>query len=495
MKIKKIILLTIAFINGALVMVLELTGARLIAPYFGNTFFVWSSLISVILASLSLGYYLGGKLADRSKRQEILFKSIWLSGLAVVVMVFSKNLIIDTFFQMEANEYALILLTTLLFGPATLAFGLISPLVARLSLHELKDSGQTIGQIYALSTAGSILGTLLTGYALFRFVGSTNILLLILGAILVELVLALLILSQQSRKHLYWLLVLTAAAVIAFYYQLKQTSPYLAQFDTPYNHIIVADQEVNGETVRVLQTDLLYSQSSIILDRPDWLHAPYHRVFIEAFAIKGEQEIDKVLAIGSGGFIIPSYLTSHYPNLEIDAVEIDKDLLKIAEEYFFFKNSDNVTVHTTDGRTFLQRLDPNQRYDVIYLDVFVSKYIPFHLITKEFVSLLEEHLAEDGLVMVNLVDVKKPLKTDNFTNAVYHTFGTSFDFRVLIPTKFTAENLLQNQVLLAARQPVDLESLQYLTDMGKYFSYAWQPQSAPFILTDELAPVDHLFAY
>ncbi|CAN5599837.1 hypothetical protein BH18ACI1_BH18ACI1_02270 [soil metagenome] len=187
MNYKNLILEITVFICGALVMIYEITGTRLLSPYIGASTYVWTSLIGVILAALSLGYWLGGKIADKKPDIKILASVIFLAGGLVSLTILLKDIILSFIAESSAIlEIKSLIAALLLFAPASVLLGFVTPYAVKLKMSSLADTGKTVGRLYALSTVGSILGTFLAGFFLIPFVGSEKSLYLI-GASLISL--------------------------------------------------------------------------------------------------------------------------------------------------------------------------------------------------------------------------------------------------------------------------------------------------------------------
>lgn len=480
----------LAFLNGALVMILEITGARLIAPFYGTTFFVWSSLISIILAALSIGYYWGGKLADNPRRLSLLLYLLWASGLALTALIFLKEPIFSIFANTYGNKYWLLVITTILFAPVTIIFGMISPLIVRISLQGISNTGQTVGQLYAVSTIGSIAGTLLAGYVLLGLIGSTAILWFILIVIGIEFVIAWQVQTNKQIQHLILLTLLFIMIISCGLYINRKSKTYVADIDTQYSRFLITDNIRQEKRIRSLINDYGFAQAKIDLDQPENLTSKYHQLFAESIALKPNTK--RILAIGGGAFVFPQNLAKNHPEIQVDVVEIDPKLIEVAKSYFFYEELPNLTVHHADGRQFL--LSTNNKYDLIFIDAFAGKYVPFHLVTREFISELDQHLETDGIVITNLIGIQQPNQHDNFLNAVYHTFGTEYSHQNIIPTSITNidPNDIQNFVLISSHRSLDYKQL---TQYQELYQVSWQPTSNPFILTDEFSPVEHLAAY
>lgn len=480
----------LAFLNGGLVMILEITGARLIAPFYGTTFFVWSSLISIILAALSVGYYWGGKLADHPRRLSWLLYLLWASGLALTALIFLKEPIFGIFASTYGNKYWLLVITTVLFAPVTIIFGMISPLIVRISLQGITNTGQTVGQLYAVSTIGSIAGTLLAGYVLLGLIGSTAILWFILIVIGIEFVIAWQVQTKKQSQHLMLLALLFIMIISCGLYINWKSNIYVADIDTQYSRFLITDSIRKEKRIRSLTNDYGFAQAEIDLDHPENLTSKYHQLFTSGIELKPDTK--RILAIGGGAFVFPQHIAKNYPDIQVDVVEIDPKLIEVSKSYFFFEELPNLIVHHADGRQFL--LSNNNKYDLIFIDAFAGRYIPFHLVTQEFISQLNENLETDGIVITNLIGIQQPSQYDNFLNAIYHTFGTEYSYQNIIPTSITNINSkdIHNYVLISSNRPLDYQKISSYQEL---YQLSWQPTSNPFIFTDDYAPVEHLADY
>src|SRR3989338_7202135 len=224
------------FICGGVVMIFELVGSRVLGPYLGTSIFVWTSLIGIILGSLSLGYYVGGKIADKKPTIKVLSLVIFLSAIFIGLSMFLKDILL-AFLQVNALDVrtSSVIASLLLFMPASVLLGMVSPYAAKLKLNSLNTSGSTIGNLYAISTAGSIFGTFLSGFYLIPHFG-TNRLLLILSYVLIFTSLSL---SAKKiikiRLSIFIVMIISLFALNGFNYLSEKTG--FVDVDTSYNRI------------------------------------------------------------------------------------------------------------------------------------------------------------------------------------------------------------------------------------------------------------------
>lgn len=179
MKISKYLLEIVVFVCGAVVMIFELVGSRVLGPYFGTSIVVWTSLIGIILGSLSLGYYLGGKIADKKSSFKglslIIFFAAISIGLTVIIKDFWLFVLQNSFTDIRTSS---VLASLSLFLPASVFLGMVSPYAVKLKLKNLNTSASTVGTLYAISTIGSIFGTFLSGFYLIPHFGTNKLLII-----------------------------------------------------------------------------------------------------------------------------------------------------------------------------------------------------------------------------------------------------------------------------------------------------------------------------
>ncbi|HSK73076.1 MAG TPA: fused MFS/spermidine synthase, partial [Pyrinomonadaceae bacterium] len=372
------------FTCGALVMIYEITGSRLLAPYIGASVYVWTSLIGVILAALSLGYWLGGKLADRKPDIKILAFVIFLAGGAVAVTILFKDLILSFIAQIPVFlEIKSVLAAILLFAPASVLLGFVTPYAVKLKMSSLEDAGKTVGRLYALSTVGSILGTFLAGFFLIPFIGSTRTLYFIAAILFViSILLAPFALTRLN---------LTLIIVFIFGIGANELKSYFLasaydyhEIDTPYSNvrIFTAEEPETERKIRYLAIDPYYIQSSMYLDTGE-SSVKYIKFYHLLRHFK--PDFEKSLLIGGAGYSFPRDYLQEYPQAEIDVVEIDPQMTEIAKRFFRLEENPRLRVFHQDGRIFLNQAESNQ-YDTVFMDAFGSLFsVPFQLTTLEAV--------------------------------------------------------------------------------------------------------------
>jgi spermidine synthase len=487
-------------------MALELLGSRLLAPVFGNSIFVWGSLIGVVLAALSSGYYLGGRLADRQPNLHTLSAVIFAAGILVVVLPALAPPVFDAVVKLNIGErYSPLFATTLLLAPPSILLGMVSPYAIRLVARTVEKMGRASGNLYALSTLGSIVGTFVTVFVLIPEFGVNKIILTI-GVTL--LVVAFLGLSMRMKVLILLILVILPFAapylvsrrltVAAYTLALGDT---IYETDTPYHHLQVADyyDPANQSTVRILIMDD-FLHSAMDLNHPERTVFPYTDYFHLGFLLNSN--ITRVLFIGGGGFTGPKSFLTDYPKVQVDVVEIDPDVIRVAEQYFAVDpNNPRMHIYNDDGRTFLQKT--TQKYDLIVLDAYSRSYVPFHLMTAEFFKEIVTHLGSNGSVISNLISSVSS-NDDQLLVAETNTMHTVFPNVYTFAVEGASITEPQNVIILATLLPQHLTKSEFdnlaatnttvrIPELREYVgNYLDVPFNSSPILTDNYAPVETL---
>ena len=393
-----------SFLCGAGVMVLEMTGSRLVAPFLGTSLIVWTALIGIVMASLCAGNWAGGLLADRCPQRRILARIVLLSALGTGLLAGAGNPVLTFLVGLELNLYVTAVLAALvIFALPSLLLGMVSPFVIRLAMDDVGSSGGTVGRFSALSSAGSILGTFLGGFILISLAPS-GVILLMLAAVLALLAL---LLYRSAWKSALPVLVLLAAAAAAGGRWGMPMAPVGMHIETPYNHIsVVESNQADGRRVRILMTDPQGAQSLMYTDAPNELVRDYTKFYDLAFHFKPDTK--RILMLGGGAYCVPRHVLAERPEVSFDVVELDPGVTETARRYFSIPDGPRLRIFHEDARAFLNRAarDPACRgaYDAVFMDVFGSWYsIPFHLTTTEAAQRMSALLEPDGVLIVNVI--------------------------------------------------------------------------------------------
>ena len=493
----------IVFVSGAVLMGLEIVGSRVLAPYFGSSIFVWGSLISVVMAALSIGYYWGGWLSAREPSYGRLLTLLLIPGILIFFLPFLyptlNEWIAGVDFGTRLNP---LIASSIYFLPPGIFLGTISPYVIRLAATALSTVGSTAGTLYAISTCGSIFGTLLTAFYLIPLMGVTNII-HSMGITLVclsLLVVPLLRLRSVAVGRAVTALSIIGSIAIPWPSIVWARLKTLLEKDTFYHRIRVEEDD----EARYMYFDRTL-QSAMNLKDPMTLRLIYSRYTSLGFTFRPDAK--RILIIGLGGGSIPKKLQKEFPSLEIDVVEIDPEVIQIAKNHFNVRESNRLHLHAQDGRLFLTRT-ANQ-YDIILLDAYYADAMPFHLATREFFELAQRKLTPNGIVVANLISaVTGP--SGKIARAFVKTERRVFPQTYVFAAR-RAENVstdtIQNIIVVATKDKQRLEIKEIvkqsialnkglfpdpIQDIGvAYYDGPLPDQDVP-VLTDDYAPTDNL---
>jgi spermidine synthase len=389
-------LYVLVFLAGVGTLATEICASRLLAPYYGSSTIVWANIIGLTLASLSLGYWLGGRIADRNPAPQLLGRLVLAAAVLVAVIPFVSSPILDVAASGldEVSAGAVIgsfFGTLLLFAPPVVLLGMVAPFAIRLALEEVSSAGQVAGRLYALSTVGSLLGTFLPALVTIPLIGTQRTLLVSA---------ALLATASSTMLGRRWLV--ATAAIVALVL-------------VPPGAVKASDGEVLYEVespyqfVQVVQRDgarRLYLNEGVAVHslwRPDTvLTGGVWDAFL-ALPVLLDRPVHRVAVLGNAGGTIARAYGTFWPAALIDGVEIDPAVSEAGREYLGLGDNPRLTVHDADARPFLRRTDT--KYDLIVVDAYHQPYVPFYLATREFFRLVHDHLAPGGIVALNVATV------------------------------------------------------------------------------------------
>ena len=469
---------TTVFLTGAAVLIFEVAAVRMLAPYFGSSLYVLSSVLTTILAALSLGYYFGGRIADKIPHPTALYLII---GSAGVVMLFLQTLSLyilpnsNEVFSITTGPLALSL--TLFFIPAFL-LGIDSPFVIKLlTLTGGGDqNGAVVGSTFFFSTFGSILGSISAGFFFIPYLGLTLTITLVSATLVLWSLLAALIIHFFARPTTNFTakfplsLMISAGILSAFYftYLTYTATPNdignitLYQKDGYYSNIHVFDYQKDGVTYRFLKNDV-NSSSAIIPGKPDLVFT--YSQLADIFTVNNPQA-KNYLVLGGGSYTIPRAIHYSFPDMRIDVVEIEPGLFPLAHQYFELPITDKITNYEQDARVFLQ--STTTQYDVIFSDIMNSGlFIPPHVSTVEFFTSFKKRLAPDGIAILNFIGTLDTTDT-TLTGSMVKTIATVFPNYKLLALKGPAYTETQNMLFILRHegQPITIPD----TEIRDYFN-------------------------
>jgi spermidine synthase len=478
-----------SFLCGACVMVLEMAGSRVMAPYMGTSLVVWTSLIGIIMASLTLGYWLGGVVSDRRPEIRLLSMIIGGASLATLAVGFAANPLLGALSEGVRNVYVgSVIAAVCLFAAPSALLGMVSPFIVRLAMRAVTSAGGTVGRFSALSSAGSILGTFLGGFVLISVFASQTILFIVA----VVLGLVALLLYRDGWKISSAIVVLSLLLGYLGERGELPMNPEGVTIDTLYNSIRVMERTALGTNlkIRVLQTDPMGAQSLMYLDRPNDLYSDYTKFYDLAFHYKPDAK--NVLMLGGGGYCVPKHLAKTRPGVAVDVVELDPGITNVAREYFYLEDRENQRIFHEDARMFLNRESKNEefKYDAVFEDVFGSSYsIPFHMTTAECMKNIRALMSDDGVFIVNIIS---SIDGELF-GGIYSSIASAFPNVMIYPATYPNSTGVRQNIMIVALASPEVPYRSAEDDyMARLLSHRWTNRFEPRIaeFTDAFAPVE-----
>jgi spermidine synthase len=495
--VSRLPLLALVFIAGVVSLAIEMCGPRLMAPYFGTSQIIWATQIGFTLLYLSLGYFIGGRLADRYPRAGVVCGITAVAAAATGLIPTISRPVLDWSVggMTNANPSVFIsalIAVNLLFAVPTILLGMVSPFAIRLTVEQIGSAGRSAGSLYALSTLGSIMGAFLPALLLIPAWGVRNTL---YAACIILLLASVWGLRLRGRAAS---VALAALLVVPMFAQgpLKSRPGLIYEQESLYNYIQVV-READGTHDLILNEGAGAVHSKYNPDRvlfgPTWyaeylLMAPY---FNPGFT---PDKLHRVAIVGLAGGTLARQYTAAYGPIPIDGVEIDPAIVEVGRKYFGM-NEANLNVYSGDGRTFMRTT--SQTYDVVMVDAFQQPYMPFHLTTREFLQEIKAHLSPTGVVTFTTGHSCTDYQlVQAFVNTLSQVFPSVYMFDV--PGTFNTE-------VIATMQPTTLSTFrQNLLDIPSYTMLGTvasetlevmkvaNPERGGVVFTDDHAPVEQL---
>lgn len=472
-------LLATVFVTGACVLIIELMGTRLLAPYFGSGIYTWSALIAITLAALALGYRVGGRLADRTPRADILYNLCLAAGLWTLSTPMIARPLLPMMIHIADIRLGVLLSSTILYFPSLFLLGAIGPFVIRLMTTRREDVGSVSGLVFAISTIGSLTGALGTGFLLIPNYGGQAIF-----AFCGALLLALAILGNFRPKFIGYALVLTAIVVSLILFSRKQPDAEITM------EILEEVPSFYGQ----LQVIRRHNEKSLLVDGigqnyvyDNNIYATRYINFIAALPALRQQPVtpeQKALVIGLGAGQLPMLLQQS--GFDVEAVEIDPKVGELAQKHFGFTLPAE-QVHYMDGRLYLLR-DRNV-YEYIVIDAFSAEQIASHLVSQEALTEVSQHMTETGLLAMNVTSVT----TGKDIAALQHTLRTVFPH--VRTFSLDDEDELTSIVFVASNSPIQLSTAgssvtdSQLADVNRFIAGELPVLHSEVVLTDDYNPI------
>ncbi len=492
--LKRNFLLLVVFLGGIASMGIEMAASRLLRPFFGDSILIWANIIGLILIYLTLGYYLGGRWADRDPRAVTLYRIIAWAGFATGILPFVARpflqLAVPALAQFDAGlGFGSFAGTLILFSVPVTLLGCVSPFAIRLTTRDVSSSGSTAGKLYALSTFGSILGVFGSVFVLFQLLGTRGAFVALSITLLVAAVAGI---AQEwgairALKYAALLAIIVVLAALGSAGIVKAAPGLIEERESFFNYIQVID-DPSGWRLLTVNEGQAY-QSAYRADRV--LSGGIWDLFLVAPYFADQTAPRSVLMIGLAAGTIAREYTATYGAIPIDGVELDPAIIAIGQKYFAMTEP-NLRAIADDGRSFLQTRAGT--YDVIAVDAYRQPYIPFHLTTVEFFRATRDHLTPRGVVAVNAARTRTDYR---LVDALAATMRQVFPSVYLIDHPNNA-----NTLLVATNQPTRLvdfrANVAQLADPNLRIVAAQSlptarvaTQDSP-VFTDDHAPVENL---
>lgn len=487
------------FISGMTSLAAEFGASRLLGNIFGTSNPVWAAIIGLILIYLTVGYFLGGRWADRSPYPKTMYAILAWGAFTLGVVPYVAGPVL----RLAANAFdglqvgilagAFVGVLVLFTVPVTL-FGMISPFAIRLSMDDTGHAGNVAGTIYGISTIGSFIGTFLPTLILIPTIGTTRTFLVFSLALLLVALIGL-GLSAGRKALLPYLLMLVALALLAFFGGrggIKKSAGQIYEIESAYNYIQVL--EINGTRyLRLNDGQGVHSEY-----KPQTLEygGPWQQFLVAPFFYPDRQpaQVDRIAIVGLAAGTTARQAAAVFPDVVMDGWEIDPKIVAVGRSYFDM-NMPNLNVFIQDGRWGLA--NSAQKYDLICVDAYRPPYIPPHLTTREFFQIAADHLNPDGALAIN---VGRAPDDRRLIDGLGTTIGTIFPsiYVMDIPNTFNSIIYATLQPTLAEDLRANLAVFMVRSDVNplltESMAMAWANlQPAPkytIVFTDDLSPIE-----
>jgi predicted membrane-bound spermidine synthase len=502
---------TTIFLASVCVMMVEIVAGRLAARHIGSSLYTWTAVIGVILGGITLGYYIGGRLADSFAAKKIIGRLLVASSYACIAAIILNNLVGEWTFlwRMEMAQRVLCHIAIVFFIPSTL-IGAISPIAIKMALESKLHSGRTVGKMYALGAAGSILGTFLAGFWLIGSIGTVNTLWV---TAITLLAIALICQPRSVMIHMNSLIIVFFAVTgithwkwaqdIGSTMSLRQVHEpdILYETESQYGYVAVHQLSKQPDERQFVQ-DNLKSHSQIIMGEIRNLRFFYVRVYgaVTRRAAAGKEKLH-TLSIGGGGYVFPRYILDLWPGSSVDVAEIDPVVTEAATQEFGLSKDTPIRTINLDGRNYVDDLLKKRQqgqqipqYDFIYMDAFNDLSVPFQLVTHQFNEKIFNILAADGVYLTNIIDMYKGGKVvASFVKTIRQTFPY-----IYVITRHSNYNLPANFIVIASKRPLNLENINSednladaeLVISGRNNLAELDKTTGSIILDDDYVPVE-----
>ena len=453
-----------AFLEGGVVLSVEILGAKMLSPFFGTSLFVWTSVIGITVAFLTLGYYAGGRLSKRNDLTRLLSYTLSIAALLIILMPLWALSLYKMLFGISLYTGSLIA-ATLFLGPPMLALGITSPLIIQHLTNQVSDSGKTAGLVYAVSTSGGILFTFFMGFIAIPDWGIS------LPTVILSVILLLFSLYIFIEKKQYVIIFLFLICLVTFFSRTETAEnpnisvPYMSEGLLGQLKVLDVIDPTSNMPQRYLlingipQTRIFNNETAV----SDWTYV--HRVAITASLKRNSPD---VLLFGFGGGSIAGELRRM--QMKTDAVEIDERMFGIARDYFYFNDS-AITYTVDDARHYIRT--KKKQYDLIIFDVLSGEVQPSYVFTRESFEELKKLLKPGGIIIIEFQEL-----TDHKGISVYQSICNTFLESGFKAYTYKGQGPISDIIITASLSDIDFSGLK---KEGLSFCCAAQPWVDKFL--------------
>ena len=475
------------FLCGAIGMMLELVAARVLSPYVGSSNLIWTTIIGVMLISMSIGYSIGGKIADKKTDMNILSFLILLGAFFTSLIPIFETALVKTMSQASDNLVFIAIVTSaLIFGIPSFIVATVSPFAVKLRDSEKNHEsvGKTSGRVSSLSTIGSIVGTFLAGFVLIPNLGVRTIILI---TTIILFLLAFIIFDKKDIKYVCSMIVILLVLLGLNYYGKvlfeKSNPDIIEDVDSEYSRIWIKQIGNSEVSYKVMQVDT--GTESYINEETNEMGARY-LYFYDLFDYYNK-DANSTLMIGGAAYTYPTYYLNKYQNKTIDVSEIDDKMTELAVKDFGLDiNNPRLTIYHQDGRSFLNYT--KNKYDTILIDAFKGLNAPFELTTYEALTNAKNALNDNGMVITNILSSLEGEEED-FIKYEYATYKAVFDDVKLFKVTDEKANERQNLILVGFKGDKNINKEKYDEYEDLLAREVTNFSSDREIVTDNYAPI------
>ncbi len=470
------------FLCGALGMILELVAARVLSPYIGSSNLIWTTIIGIMLTSMSIGYWAGGKIADKKPDMNILSMLILMGSFFTSLIPILETLMVKPFSAVTNNLVLIAIITSaFIFGIPSFILATVSPFAVKLKDKQHENVGKVSGSVSSLSTLGSIIGTFMAGFILIPNLGVRTIIFI---ATIIQFILAFTLFTKKDKTFIIIMLIALIGLNLYGKYLFEKNNPDIIEdVDSQYSRIWIRQASNLENSYKVMQVDT--GLESYINQETNEMGAPY-LYYYDLFDYYNK-EAKSTLMIGGAAYTYPTYYLKKYEDKTIDVSEIDEKMTQLAKEQFGLDTSNQrLKIYHQDGRSFLNYTD--NKYDTILIDAFKGLNAPFELTTYEALTNAKNKLNDNGMVITNIISAVEGEKSD-FIKYEYATYKKVFDDVKIFKVRDITDEEEQNLILIGFKGETNKNEEKYEQYRNLLEREIMNFESDKQVVTDNYAPI------